>query len=170
MVTSTRTLPQPVRIIIYSRKKQNKIIILILNRKHFKFTEPVSQLVLNGTKWFQADDQLELDMYCTGSPNFEYCMRQLNHTNDSNETCDNWTSIKDCHQHFSLKPIVGDVKAFAILILVRNSVSVERGVHIVMIKQPIYMVASVVGCAIFILIIILTAVYCIVRCIRQKET
>lgn len=168
MVTSTRTLPQPVRIIIYSKKK--KIIILILNWKHFKFTEPVSQLVLNGTKWFQADDKLELDMYCTGSPNFEYCMRQLNHTNESSETCDNWTSIKDCHQHFSLKPIVGDVKAFSILILVRNSVSVERAVHIVMIKQPIYMVASVVGIAIFILIIILTVVYCIVRCIWQKKT
>lgn len=130
----------------------------------------MNQLILNGTKWYQSDDKLELDMYCSGSPNFEYCIRQLNHTNESSETCDNWTSIKDCYQHISLKPSVGDLRAFSILILVRNSVSVERAIHIVRMKQPIYMVASVVGIVIFTLIIIATVVCCTVRCIRQKKT
>lgn len=166
MATSTRILPQPVRI---NNSFENHFHIYF-KLKTFKFIEPVSQLVLNGTQWFQADNKLELDMYCSGSPNFEYCIRQLNYTNESNETCDNWTSIKDCYQHFSLKPSVGDLKAFSILIFVRNSVSVERAVHIVNIKQPIYMVASVIGVVLFTLIIISTVVYFIVRCMRQRET
>lgn len=130
----------------------------------------MNQLILNGTKWYQAGDKLELDMYCSGTPNFEYCIRQLNHTNESNETCDNWTSIKECYQHFSLKPNVGNVRAFSILIFVRNSVSVERSVHIVRMKKPIYMAASVGGIIIFTLIIISAIVCCIVRRIRQRET
>lgn len=142
----------------------------ISKRSVSSFTEPISELVLNGTVWLKGDETLELDMYCNGSPNFEYCVRQINQTNDLNdsETCENWTSIQNCYQHFSLRPSFGNANAFSVLVIVRNSISVERTVHVVKVKQPIFVVALMVGIVVFTLIVIATVVCCIVRCIKQN--
>lgn len=116
-------------------------------------------------------DLLELDMYCNGSPNFEFCIQQINNTNElvGNETCDNWTSIKSCNQRFTLIPKFDNVKSFSVLVVVRNSVSVERTQHIVKVKQPMFLIALVVGAVVLTLFIIATAVCCLVRCIRTKK-
>lgn len=134
-------------------------------------TDSISDLILNGTHWINDGDDYELNIYCSGSSNFEYCLRQITgpYILNGNETCDEWITIEKCQQNLRLPQSVLNVKSFTVLVIIRNSVSIEREIFVVNIKQPVIMVATIVGIIVFIICIIAVIVYCLVRCFHQKK-
>lgn len=86
-----------------------------------------------------------------------------------NETCDDWITIDECQQNFKFSQSVINVKSFTVLVVVRNPVSIERKLFIVNIRQPVILVATVVGAIVFTLCIIAVVAFLLVRCIRKKR-
>lgn len=128
-------------------------------------------MIVNGSAWIDDGQDYNLNIYCSGSKNFEYCIRQIDgpYILEGNETCVEWTTIEKCQQNLQLPQSVLNVKSFTVLVIVRNAVSIERKVFVVNIKQPILMVAAVVGSIVFSLCVIAVIIYCAVRCIRKKK-
>lgn len=77
--------------------------------------------------------------------------------------------MHECQQNFTYPQSVLNVKSFTVLIIVRNNVSIERKLFVVNIKQPIILIAAVVGAVVFTLCIIAVIVCCLVRCIHKKR-
>lgn len=88
---------------------------------------------------------------------------------EGNETCEEWNTIGECHQNLTFPQSVLNVDSFTVLVIVRNSVSIERKLFVVNIKQPIIMIATMVGLIVFTLCLIAVVACCLVRCIRKKR-
>lgn len=134
-------------------------------------TDSITDLIVNGSTWIDDGDDYNLNIYCLGSKNFEYCLRQIDgpYILEGNETCVEWTTIDECQQNLRLPQRVLNVKSFTVLVIIRNPVSIERKVFVVNIRQPIILVATVVGTVVFTLCAIAAVVYCSIRCIRKKK-
>lgn len=88
---------------------------------------------------------------------------------DGRETCEKWSTMDVCQQNLQYAQSVLNVKSFTVLVIIRNAVSIERKLFVVNIKQPIILVATMVGALVFTLCIIGVVAGCIVRCIRKKR-
>lgn len=88
---------------------------------------------------------------------------------EGNETCDEWTVTEVCQQNFTFPQGVLNVDSFTVLVIIRNAVSIERKLFIVNIKQPVILIATVVGLIVFTLCLIAAIACCLVRCIRKKR-
>lgn len=136
-----------------------------------QISDPISDLIVNGTTWINDGDDYQLNIFCNGSPNFEYCIRHIDgpYIMDGHESCDKWTTMDVCQQNLEYAQSVLNVKSFTVLVIIRNAVSIERKLFVVNIKQPIILVATMVGALVFTLCIIGVVACCIVRCIRKKR-
>lgn len=134
-------------------------------------SDPISDLIVNGTAWINDGDDYQLNIFCNGSPNFEYCVRHIDgpYIMDGQETCEEWSTMDECQQNLEYAQSVLNVKSFTVLVIIRNAVSIERKIFVVNIKQPIILVATMVGALVFTLCIIGVVACCIVRCIRKKR-
>lgn len=148
-----------------------KSILLENNERIRSILDSISNLVVNGSRYIDDGDDYELNIFCSGSPNFEYCVRQIDgpYIMEGNETCDDWTTMEECQQNHKFPQGVLNVKSFTVLVIVRNSVSIERKLFVVNIKQPIILIATMVGTVVFTLCIIAVVSCCLVRCIRKKK-
>lgn len=88
---------------------------------------------------------------------------------EGNETCNDWITVDECQQNFKFSQSVLNVKSFTVLVVVRNPVSIERKLFVVKIRQPVILVATIVGAVVFALCIIAVVAFCLVRCIRKKR-
>ncbi|XP_031635135.1 uncharacterized protein LOC116348301 isoform X2 [Contarinia nasturtii] len=134
--------------------------------------DAISNLIVNGSAWIDDGDDYNLNIFCSGSPNFEYCIQQIDgpYILEGNETCDEWITIDECQQKHKLPQSVVNVKSFTVLVIIRNAVSIQRKIFVVNIKQPVLIVAAVVGAIVFTLCIIAAVVCCLVRCIHKKRS
>lgn len=148
-----------------------KSILLENNERIRSILDSISNLVVNGSRYIDDGDDYELNIFCSGSPNFEYCVRQIDgpYIMEGNETCDDWTTMEECQQNHKFPQGVLNVKSFTVLVIVRNSVSIERKLFVVNIKQPIILIATMVSTVVFTLCIIAVVSCCLVRCIRKKK-
>lgn len=129
------------------------------------------ELIVNGSTWINDGDNYQLNIFCTGSPNFEYCIHQIEgpYILNGNETCIEWITLEECQQNLNLTQSVLNVKSFSVLVIVRNSISIERKIFIVNIKQPIILVATVVGTIVFTLCVVAAVVFCFIQYLRKKK-
>lgn len=134
-------------------------------------SDTISDLVVNGSTWINDGEDYHLNFYCSGSPKFEYCLRQIEgpYILGGNETCDDWVTIDECQENLKFSQSVLNVKSFTVLVVVRNPVSIERKLFVVNIRQPVILVATVVGAVVFTLCIVAAVAFCLVRCLRKKR-
>lgn len=146
-------------------------LFLTFNSIELLWTDSITDLIVNGSTWIDDGDDYHLNIYCSGSPHFEYCIHQIDgpYILEGDETCNEWIKINECQQNLKLPQSVLNVKSFTVLVIIRNPVSIERKVFVVNIKQPMILVAAVVGSIVFTMCAIAIAAFCLVRCISKKR-
>lgn len=89
----------------------------------FSFADPLTNLTISGSNWLQQGNELNLDVKCTGSPPFEYCLNiSLTPFNTTgNSTCDNWKPLPTCE--FRISRFFFEDKPYTVLIILRNQVT-----------------------------------------------
>lgn len=135
------------------------------------FPDPISNLTVLTPDWANLHEDFPVSITCNGSAQFEYCIRYMNsaYVLIGDETCDTWTMLEQCKHNSTLVYSNTNEDAFALLVIVRNAVSIERQVAYVRVKQSIILVAAVVGIFVFALGLIMALICCILQCCRKRK-
>jgi hypothetical protein len=84
---------------------------------------PIDNVSFNGKTWLQHGEVLNLEIKCTGSPPYQYCLKfhpgEYNIT--GNETCTRYLNETQCN--FSIVHFFVNADTFSILVILENQVS-----------------------------------------------
>lgn len=135
------------------------------------FSDPITNLTVIAPGWTNLHEDFSVVIACNGSAQFEYCIRYMDsaYVMTGVETCDTWIMLDQCNYNATMVYSNTNEDAFALLVIIRNAVSIERQIAYIRIKQSIVLVAAVVGIFVFGLCLIMALICCILHCCRKRK-
>jgi hypothetical protein len=133
--------------------------------KHVTVKAPINNVSFTGQTWLQHGDVLNLEIKCSGSGPYHYCLRfQAGEYNiTGNETCAKYLNGSTCQ--FSIVHFFGTADTFSILVILENEVSktinkVGINVYQAQTKSPLsVIIVPITFCLVAIIIIIFGVAY-----------
>lgn len=90
------------------------------------FLDPLTNLAVGGALWIKREEGIHLNVTCSGSPPFSYCIEEIDGPKNTtgNETCKYWRTANTCE--FPFTKFLFDDSSHTILIIVQNEVTTLR--------------------------------------------
>lgn len=126
---------------------------------------------VSGSSWLKHGDVLHLEVKCTGSPPFDYCIRVIEgaYNTTENVTCDVWSSPDTCQ--FVIKHYFSDVQPYTVFIFMRNQVTELTkvvAINIYDVKKQSQLSVIVVP-IVFILVAIVSVIFGVAKYVQAKN-